>query len=464
MQTGFLKEHSALLAFSMRAIDLLILAASGILSFNLIDIQDPQYNHYLIALLTAALLSSLLNPFFGVYRSWRGMPLRDELRAMLIAWSGLFACLTVLAVMTKTGHNYSRLWLGCWYVGGYGSLVLARICLRGFLSHIRTLGHNQRQIVIAGAGSLGQQVAQRIRATPWTGLELLGFFAIEENRVLPDDLSDLPILGSIDNLAAYIETNPVDQIWIAISLDKAPQIKKLINELALSHCDIRYVPDIFSFQLLNHSVTEIAGLPVMNISVSPMEGLNRIVKAIEDRGLALMILLMVSPLMLALMIGVKLSSRGPIFYHQERVSWNGRPFKMIKFRSMPVETESSGVSWGGADQKNLNGFGRFIRRTSLDELPQFINVLLGDMSVVGPRPERPHFVEQFKHDIPRYMQKHKVKAGITGWAQINGWRGDTDLKRRIEHDLFYIENWSLGLDLKIIFMTLFKGFVHKNAR
>ena len=185
---------------------------------------------------------------------------------------------------------------------------------------------------------------------------------------------------------------------------------------------------------------------------------------LEDKVLALLILLVISPVMLAVALGVKLSSPGPVFYRQERVGLNNRSFGMLKFRSMPVDVEKDGVRWGGATDKATTRFGQFIRQTSLDELPQFLNVLWGDMSIVGPRPERPMFVEQFKNEIPDYMKKHLVKAGITGWAQVHGWRGDTDLKTRIEFDLFYIENWSIWLDLKIIFLTVFKGFLNKNAR
>lgn len=194
-----------------------------------------------------------------------------------------------------------------------------------------------------------------------------------------------------------------------------------------------------------------------------MAGMNQLVKWLEDKVVSSLILLLISPLMIFLALGVMLTSRGPVFYRQERVGLNNKPFHMLKFRSMPVDTEKTGVHWGGSAAKATTRFGQFIRKTSLDELPQFLNVLKGDMSIVGPRPERPMFVEQFKEEIPDYMKKHMVKAGITGWAQVHGWRGDTDLKTRIEYDLYYIENWSLWLDLKIIVMTVFKGFVNKNA-
>jgi putative colanic acid biosynthesis UDP-glucose lipid carrier transferase len=195
-----------------------------------------------------------------------------------------------------------------------------------------------------------------------------------------------------------------------------------------------------------------------------MIGANKIIKAVEDRAVALLLLMVTSPLFLIVSIAIKLDSPGPVFYRQKRVSWNGNPFTMLKFRTMAVDAESeSGPIWTKKNQNRTTRLGRFLRKTSLDEIPQFLNVLRGEMSIVGPRPERPYFVEQFKEEVPDYMKKHLVKAGITGWAQINGWRGDTCLKTRIQYDLYYVENWSLWFDFKIMFMTLFKGFVHRNA-
>jgi putative colanic acid biosynthesis UDP-glucose lipid carrier transferase len=237
-----------------------------------------------------------------------------------------------------------------------------------------------------------------------------------------------------------------------------------MDELKDTTIDIRFVPDIFGFRLINHSISTIAGMPVINLSVTPMDGVNRWLKAAEDKCVALVILLLISPLFALIALGVKLSGPGPVFYKQTRVSWNGNEFTMYKFRTMPENAETStGAVWSTHSESRATRFGSLLRRTSLDELPQFWNVLKGDMSIVGPRPERPEFVERFKSEIPSYMQKHKVKAGITGWAQVHGWRGDTGLRERIEHDLYYIDNWSIWLDIRIIFMTLTRGFVHKNA-
>ena len=255
----------------------------------------------------------------------------------------------------------------------------------------------------------------------------------------------------------------VDEVWLALPLSDETAIKNALHALRHSTAAIRFAPDMFTLRLINHGVSDVLGVPMFDLSTSPMTGMNQLVKWLEDKVLSSLILLLISPIMILLALGVKLTSKGPVFYRQERVGLNGKPFHMLKFRSMPVDTEKSGVQWGGSATKATTRFGQFIRKTSLDELPQFLNVLKGDMSIVGPRPERPMFVEQFKEEIPDYMKKHLVKAGITGWAQVHGWRGDTDLKTRIEYDLYYIENWSLWLDLKIVFLTIFKGFVNKNA-
>jgi putative colanic acid biosynthesis UDP-glucose lipid carrier transferase len=324
-------------------------------------------------------------------------------------------------------------------------------------------GFNQQRVIIAGGGELALEVISRLQQARWSGLHIVGTFCAHDPA---PELAKLgvPFLGRPEELSAYEIENRVDQIWIALPLSEEATVKRLLHDLRHSTADIRYVPDIFGFRLINHSIADIAGVPVVNLSVTPISGINRVIKAIEDRLISILILLLVSPVMAVIAIGVKRSSPGPIFYTQERVGWNGKPFTMLKFRSMPDDSERNGVQWGNAAKKETTRFGTFLRRTSLDELPQFLNVLKGEMSIVGPRPERPVFVKKFKDEIPDYMKKHLVKAGITGWAQINGYRGDTDLNKRIEYDLFYIENWSLSFDLKIILLTLLKGFVHPSAK
>ena len=265
-------------------------------------------------------------------------------------------------------------------------------------------------------------------------------------------------------LKADLDAGGLDQVWIALPLKDEERIRALLDDLRDFPVQICFVPDIYSFNLLHHSFSEIAGLPVINLTDTPLSGWKELIKTVEDYVFSAVLLILMAPLLLVIAIIIKLTSPGPVFYRQERVTWNGAYFPMLKFRTMPVEAEAaSGPVWARAGEPRATPFGRFLRRTSLDELPQFINVLKGEMSIVGPRPERPQFVDEFRKQIPGYMQKHLVKGGITGWAQVNDLRGDTDLAARIQYDLYYIENWSLLFDLRIMALTVFKIFNSRHA-
>lgn len=331
-----------------------------------------------------------------------------------------------------------------------------RAFVRYFLRFIRAKGRNLRHVVIIGDNAAARRAYSVIKSAPWNGYSLIGYFSSE------DTLGD-SYLGSLDDVHSWFELNGkrVDQIWLTELPSNTKTSEALTALQVYTAGDVRYIPDIAGFNLINLSISSIEGMPVINVTTTPIKHMNRLAKMIEDKVISFLIIIIIMPILLLLAIGVKLSSPGPVFYRQERVGLNGKPFNMLKFRSMEIDSEIDGVNWGGATAMSVTSFGKFIRATSLDELPQFINVLKGDMSIVGPRPERTVFVDQFKHEIPGYMQKHMVKAGITGLAQIRGWRGDTDLSKRIEADIEYIRNWSVYLDLKIIIITIFKGFVHK---
>ena len=315
--------------------------------------------------------------------------------------------------------------------------------------------------MLVGDGALTQQIAEKITVSTWLGLNIVGVFSDRDQPAT----SNLKKLGSLAEVASYVEQNNIDQVWITLPLKAIDTIEKLCHQLHSVAVDVLMVPDMTSLRLLNQSVSEMDGVPIINMSVSPMQRGNLLTKWLEDKVLSLLILTFISPLLMVISLAVFITSPGPIFYCQERISWNGKRFKMLKFRTMTINAESKQGSliWGQAKNKPLTPIGQFLRKTSLDELPQFINVLKGDMSIVGPRPERTVFVDQFKHEIDCYMKKHLVKAGITGWAQINGWRGDTCIKTRLDYDLYYIQHWSLWFDLKIILLTFWKGFVHDNA-
>jgi putative colanic acid biosynthesis UDP-glucose lipid carrier transferase len=456
-----LKGHGSSLHLAMYVLDWSLIVLAAVLGhyWYLGDWAVPQSYQILIGV--SILFAGLIFPQFSLYKIWRGVSLAEEARSVLIAWTTVLFCLFGFAFLTKTGAAFSRGWISYWALLGWVFLFAGRIGLRVGLRSIRRWGFNQRQIVMAGDYALSQEVAERLQHSPWAGLQVVGVFG--DHQAPQESNTRIPLLGFIDDLETYVGERGVDQVWITLPLKAEDTVKRIMFLLRHSTVDIRWVPDISSFRLINHSMSEIAGMPVLSLSSSPMVGVSRLLKALEDRLLSALILILISPLLVVLSVGVKLSSPGPIFYRQERVGWNGKSFMMLKFRSMPVDVEKNGVQWGGARNKEATPFGAFLRRTSLDELPQFINVLKGDMSIVGPRPERSMFVEKFKDEIPDYMKKHLVKAGITGWAQINGWRGDTDLAKRIEYDLYYIEHWSLWFDLRIILLTVFKGFVSKNA-
>jgi putative colanic acid biosynthesis UDP-glucose lipid carrier transferase len=459
---GFLREHSLLFSWLLRGFDWLIIVLSAMIAhYFTLGIWPPKPS-YITAIVLSLTVFASISPSFDLYRNWRGSTKTQELSTIIGVWTMVFLLLALLTFITKS--NISRSWAISWFIIGLGSLLTCRLILRSTLSKMRRLGYNQRHIVILGSGQVGQQVAETLADSVENGFRLNAFFTNDTDLTKINNLNSHLITGKIKESFRYIANNHVDQVWIAMPISKVKQIQVILKGLNHSTADIRLVPDIFGFQLINQSVSTVAGLPVVNLSLTPMDGANRYIKALEDKVLTALILLTISPILAVLAIGVKLTSHGPIFYRQERVSWYGKSFYMYKFRSMPVNAENdSGAVWAKAGENRATPFGSFLRRTSLDELPQFWNVLKGDMSIVGPRPERPMFVEKFKDEIPGYMQKHKVKAGITGWAQVHGWRGDTDLNKRIEHDLHYIENWSLWMDIKIIFMTVFKGFINKNA-
>jgi len=460
---GLLREYSGSLSIVARGMDLVCVFLGGILAYLWRFEQWLMPQHYQIALLIALLLTVIFFTSSGIYKSWRGQNWWHQARVVTATWASVVIFLLVVAFLTKTGATFSRQWIGVWAISAWGFLLLFRFSLNHLLRVMRASGFNHKRIVIVGAGDLGRKVVNNIKLSEWTGLDVVGFF--DDKRELHGKyFNNVKVRGAVKKLPRLIERGRIDEIWLALPLRAEERVGEILHELRHCTTTIRFVPDIFGLRLLNHSMAEVAGLPVLNLSESPMYGFNRAIKFLEDKIIAGSILLLISPLMIFLAIGVKMSSPGPVFYRQERVSWNGKPFQMLKFRSMPVDCEiSTGAIWAKKGECRATKFGAFLRKTSLDELPQFIDVLKGNMSIVGPRPERPVFVDRFKDEVPGYMKKHMVKAGITGWAQVNGWRGDTDLNKRIEYDLYYIENWSLWFDIKIIIRTVFTGFVNKNA-
>jgi putative colanic acid biosynthesis UDP-glucose lipid carrier transferase len=464
MVRSVLKPHATLFAAILRILDPMLTVVTGFVAYRAYLGSFAPPDHYLLFLAVGALAVAAVFPMFRLYEPQRGAGVADELRRLVFAWM-LLAALTGGAIFaTKMGDTYSRVWVSAWLTGGFVLTSALRVSVRLALRGLRLRGLNQRHVAIVGAGTLGRTVAARLTGSPWAGYNVRGFYD-DDPRNAGATIAERPVWATNERLLADVAGGTIDQVWLALPLRADARIREILTMLREHSVEVRFVPDIYSFHLLNHSVTEVAGLPVISLTETPMSGTNRMVKAIEDYLLASFLFMLAAPFMLLVAIGVKLSSPGPVLYRQVRVTWNGERFEMLKFRTMPVDAEAaSGPVWTRTGERRATPFGTFLRRTSLDELPQFINVLRGEMSLVGPRPERPEFVERFRQQIPGYMQKHLVKAGITGWAQVNDLRGDSDLAQRIQYDLYYIDNWSLWFDLRILMLTLWHILKSRNAR
>jgi Undecaprenyl-phosphate glucose phosphotransferase len=317
-------------------------------------------------------------------------------------------------------------------------------------------------VLIVGAGELGQRMIDTINQHRELGFKVSGLLTRKPEKV-GTEIRGVKVIGQFSDLGRVLDQQLPDQVLLALPLEEQHQIRPLMEELAQRTVDVKLVPDLFQYMTLRGGFEEFGGLPIIALQGGPLDGWNRVLKRIFDVLFSALALILAAPLMLILALLVKLTSRGPILYRQERMGIDGHTFQMLKFRTMKIDAEAQGAQFASADDPRRTPLGTIFRKLSLDELPQFWNVLVGDMSLVGPRPERPVFIEEFKKQIPRYHLRHMVKSGITGWAQVNGLRGQTSIQKRIEMDLYYIENWSLLLDLKILARTALGGFLSKNA-
>ena len=374
----------------------------------------------------------------------------------------IMATLIVVALTYFTRERYSRLMLAFFSVYAFVGVSSARLLLRGVLSAVRRRGYNLKSILVIGAGELGQRVIETVEGHKELGFRVVGLLSLRPDKVGQQVLG-VPVVGHVKDVDTVLDARSVDQVIIAVPLEEQGAVKPLMEQLALRTVDVKVVPDLYQYVTLYGGLEEFGGLPIISLQGDPMAGWNMVAKRVFDILFALVALFVSAPFMLLVAIAVKLTSRGPLLYAQERMGMDGQTFHILKFRTMRTDAESSGALMARKDDPRRTPIGTFLRKYSLDELPQFFNVLTGDMSLVGPRPERPVFIEEFKRQIPRYHLRHKVKAGITGWAQINGLRGQTSIQKRIEYDLYYIENWSLLMDLKILVRTALGGFLSKNA-
>lgn len=467
MPRGILREYTSVLSGIARLLDAFCVVLGAAIAYEWRFGHWPMPVQYRVAIILGVLLTLLLFSASGIYQSWRGKSWLHQAKSVTLSWFAVVITLLFIAFLTKTSSDFSRQWLVAWVISAWALLLFFRFSLTYVLRAMRRRGMNRKRIVVIGAGSLGQNVVNNIRAADWTGLEVVAF--LDDSESLQGHwVNGVQVIGKTSKARLLAEKEKLDEIWLALPLHAESKVKEIMYDLRHSMATIRFVPDIFGFRLLNHSVTDVAGMAVLDLSASPMVGLNRVIKAVEDRVLALFILVLITPLMAAIAVGVKITSPGPVLFKQRRHGWDGKPINVYKFRTMIVHQEDAGkVTQACKNDSRITPFGAFLRRSSLDELPQFFNVLQGKMSIVGPRPHAIAHNEQYKDQIEAYMLRHKVKPGITGWAQVNGLRGETDtldkMRRRVEYDLYYIENWSLWFDMKIILRTLVTGFVNKNA-
>ena len=464
---GLLQEYAGTLSLIARGIDILCIIGAGVAAYFWRFNHTVLSSEYHIAVLIAALVTLIVFSTSGIYTSWRGKPWLHQARIVSLVWLSVVVILILIAFLTKTSTLYSRQWMAMWTGFSWLFLLSFRFGFYKLLQYMRSRGWNHKRIIVVGTGELARSVARNIRDASWTGLDIVAFYDDEVCASIRE-IDGIEVRCGVDDIDNIVAQKDINEVWLALPLQEEERMRKILDNLRHSTVNIRFVPGIFGFRLFNHSITEVAGLPIIDLNASPMVGVNRFVKALEDKVLALIILVLISPVLLAIALGIKLTSKGPILFKQMRNGWDGKPIKVYKFRTMVIHCEEEGqVTQACKFDERVTKFGMFLRRTSLDELPQFFNVLQGRMSIVGPRPHAIVHNDQYKDQIDAYMMRHKVKPGITGWAQINGWRGQTDtlekMKKRIEFDLYYIENWSLWLDLKIIFFSLFSGFVHKNA-
>jgi len=455
------KQYRSLFLLTKRLTDIVLPSVFLYLS---VTVYGVSWNDsYALLGLLAGFVFAIANQFYGTYENWRGRSITESIALVFKSWGSTLLLLMVLGFMLKQTEDYSRITIALWSAITFFSMSGVRYLSRQMLRFFFKKGWATKKIAIAGGGNVGRHLITLFTSNPCFGYRITGIY--DDNASLQaTEIEGIPVLGNLRQACTDAQQAMFDELYLCLPLDAEKNIAAVLDRLSQTTTVVKYVPDLFAFDLLHAKIIDLKGVPVISVYDSPMSyPLFRIVKRIEDVVIASLILVLIWPVMLLLAIGVKLSSPGPVFYRQTRVGWNGKPFTILKFRSMPIDLEKNNVIWGNAETKISTKFGQFIRATSLDELPQFINVLLGDMSIVGPRPERDIFIDKITGEIPRYMQRHMVKAGITGWAQINGLRGDTSLKKRVEYDLYYITYWSFWFDMKIIFRTALKGWIADTA-
>ena len=465
-----MKKHSKFFESLLLLMDWASLSVSWALSYYLrfysgiIPVYKgiPPFKIYLTLLLFMIPLWSVVFKTFGLYRPRRVSTRFSEV--IDIGKASTFATLIFISLtFLFRQYEFSRLTFFYFWLINIVFLSLTRIVFREFLRFLRQKGYNQRYALIVGAEKMGQDLVTKLRKHPELGIQIAGFVTSDSNEI-GNTIQGTKVLGKYSDVRELITNRGIDIIFVALPFHAHNQLKEVLEWIGDETVSIMVLPDLFEFVTLRGSVSEFEGMPLISLRDTPLYGWNIIVKRVLDVVFSSLVIIFTSPVMLIIALLIKLTSRGTLLLKQERMGLDGKTFNMLKFRTMFTNAEQeTGPVWAKKDDPRRTKIGKLLRKTSMDELPQFFNVLKGNMSIVGPRPERPVFIENFRNTIPKYMLRHKMKAGITGWAQVSGWRGNTSLEKRIEYDLYYIENWSLNFDLKIIWLTVWNGLINKHA-
>ena len=444
-------------------LDALIIAASYGLSWviKFYDDSVTMMNHmYIIGLLCIIPMYLILYAVFNVYSPKRVQTMKEEI-GNIVKSNTMGLVIFIMALYMLHQPHFSRQMMFIFYVINNVAEIIFRNCIRWVLRKIRNRGFNQKHILLVGYSRAAEGYIDRIKTNPQWGYHIMGI--LDDKVAVGTKYRGEQVIGKIKLLQNLLSENELDEIAITLGIAEYSKLEDIVAICEKSGVHTKFIPDYNNFSPTRPYTEDLLGLPVINIRRVPLNGgFNKFVKRVSDIVGSFLLIILFSPVMLAVALAVRFSSKGPVIYKQERVGLHNRNFVMYKFRSMKIE-RCDELHFTTQNDDRTTRIGRFIRRCSLDELPQLFNVLKGDMSLVGPRPERPEFVEKFREQIPRYMIKHQVRPGMTGWAQINGYRGNTSIRKRIEYDLYYIENWTFWFDIVILFQTIFKGFVNKNA-
>lgn len=462
IRKGLIKENASTFASLYKLVDLSLIILCQFLCAFFYEVEFS--NLYLMMAMFACLSFLFFSEVFSLYRSWRIGRMQHFVLATFWSWSASFVSMILLTFLLKESESFSRVVFTLWFLSAGFALLIWRFGFNLYLRYMRRQGHNLRTVAIIGANECGKSLLSEIVNNPEHGLQFVGFY--DDCDAAGREIGH-PTLGDVEEAVFAAKRSEIDIFYVALPLDDKDQINKILVKFGNTTADVHLVPDVLVFNLMYARSTQVGNIPTLSVFESPLIGSQALTKRIIDVVFSSVILFVVAVPMLLIAIAVKTTSRGPAIFKQLRYGLDGREIEVWKFRSMTTMDNGNVVKQATKGDARITPLGAFMRRTSIDELPQFFNVLKGDMSIVGPRPHAVAHNEEYREKISYYMLRHKVKPGITGWAQINGYRGETDtlgkMEKRVDYDLEYIRNWSAWTDVKIIFLTVFKGFVDKNA-